>query len=169
MNRHQRVRQALESLVSPSDRYHPESPKEPIKPREPLPTISKWEKIMGDASCRSLSEIVDESLCKAGIDPESVPENLREAFDRTSIEVDRDSYDDSPSIRVDWEERSPNPIYEVQKKYYDEALVLYEKECQEYVEKIEKWVQNRNAHHAKLEEQKELAELARLQAKYGKK
>lgn len=161
---------ALESLTDPGDRYHPGRPKEPRIPLAPSPTLSKFELLSGNphVDCRTLSTLVDEALKKAGIDSETVPAEMREAFDRTSVEAYRDDRDEPPYLKVDWEIVVPNPEYEAMKAKYDREMTLYKKESAGYVEKVEAWVKERNEFNKFLSEKKDRAEYERLKAKFEK-
>jgi hypothetical protein len=168
---HDRAEKAWQSLTKSGDRYHPDRPREPATPREPLKTFSKSEKLSGEEyiSSRSLSEIVNESLTRAGVDPERLPTEVREALERTSVHATRDSCDDAPYVQVDWEVISPNPKYAEQRAVYLTEMVAYEKACEEYAARVEAWVAERNRFHAYIEDEKDLREWERLQKKFGKR
>jgi len=153
------------------DRWHRDAPKEPVKPREPRPMFSKMEKLSGDSftSTRPLSELVDEALIKAGLDPERLDPEVRAALERASVDATRDSCDDSPYLQLDWEVLTPNPLYDAERAVFLTEMMAYEKACEEYADKAEAYAAKAAEGRRLVEEMRERAEYDRLKDKFEKK
>jgi len=152
------------------DRWHRDAPKEPVKPREPRPTISKTEKLSGDSytSTRTLSELVDEALIKAGLDHERLHPEVRAALERASVEATRDSCDDSPYLQMDWEIITPNPQYEAERAVFLTEMMAYERACEDYANKAEAFAAKAAEGRRLVQEMKDRAEYDRLKKIFEK-
>lgn len=166
MDKHIKVLKILDSLVVNSDRYLSTCPRAPIEPRVPEPTFSKWHALKSDLDTQStrLSEIVDEVLLHAGISPKTLPAEMREAFDRAMVEAARNHED--TYLRVEWEAVTPNPNYDKEKDLYATAMASYESAYEEYLKRVEAFVEARNKERRLSEDERDRIEYERLRQKF---
>lgn len=157
----------LLAKVGSGARYRPDAPKEPsMLRRSPTTTIPKHEPILTEtySTVISLDEVVALVLTKAGL--LELSEEVMNAFNRATIELERDCDGDS-TLFVNWRTDVPNERYEADYQRWLSEKEQYRATMAKYETQLEAYLTKSVADHEAVTEFKEKMEFARLLQKYG--